>query len=134
MYFLNYIIILQENKMKKKIVYLLLTLILLVLVFYHPLKKSPYESIPAENFNTLNKEFKIQNQGLAFKIAKQVWIEEYGYKSILFRQYYYRFVDNKYWIIVGVKYFDLIFKVNAGELYIMLDTDGKVINIYNTSN
>lgn len=117
--------------MKKKAFILSITILLILLfVFnFHPLVKSKYDFLPTVHEFFQDDITYIDTKEKAFKLAKQIWTEEYGYFSMMFMVFDYRLVDDKYWIIEGSNIFDRLFKVNGGGPYIIIEKNGCIHNI-----
>lgn len=117
--------------MKKKAfkISIIILFILLFVFNFHPLVKSKYDFLPTVHEFIQEDIDYIDSQGKAFKVAKQIWTEEYGYFSLLFMVFDYRLVDDRYWIIEGSNIFHRMFKVNSGGPYIIIEKNGCIHNI-----
>ncbi len=92
-------------KTKRVVLFVGLGLLLVLFIFYHPLFKISNDNLPAIHVENEEGVEVIQTKEMAFKVAKQLWIEKYGYKALMFKVFDYRLVDDKYWVIEGCNYF-----------------------------
>ncbi len=121
--------------MKKKIVLLILGLSLIIvmtLIFYHPVIYSKYDFLPVMDSYTEDGIEIIRTKEMAFKIAKQVWIEKYGYLSIACMTFDCRLENDRYWILEGRNVFHTLLKICGGGPYIVIEKNGKIISLGHT--
>ena len=121
--------------MKKRILFCVLGLCLffvMSLIFYHPVVYSKYDFLPVMDSYPEDGIDVIKTKEMAFKVAKQVWIEKYGYLSITCMIFDCRLKDNRYWIIEGRNVFHRLFKMCGGGPYIIIEKNGKVISLGHT--
>lgn len=116
-------------KGKRIIFFVGLGTLLILLVLYHPLIKISNEYLPTIHVENDEGIEVIQTKEMAFKIAKQLWVKKYGYKSLMFKVFDYRLVDDKYWVIEGCNYFFLLFKICGGGPYIVIEKSGKILSL-----
>ena len=110
----------------------IITLSFLVLMFHHPVNESKYDYLPQLNIQNENGCEIIETKEMAYKIAKEVFIEKYGYSSLFFMSFDCRLEDNKYWILEGTNKLHLFFKTNGGGPYIVMDKTGKILALGHT--
>ncbi len=118
--------------MKKTIIFSvigIMFLIFLFLMFHHPIVESQYDYLPPLLIESEDECEIIKTKEMAYKIARDVFIEEYGYSSLLFMSFDCRLEDNKYWILEGRNKFHTIFKTCGGGPYIVIEKNGKIIEI-----
>ncbi|MCR5612611.1 NTF2 fold immunity protein [Treponema sp.] len=118
--------------MNKKIFCFILGILLTLAgfcIFYHPIINSNYDFLPQMSSNSENGIEVIETKEMAFKIAKQVWIEKYGFFSISCMVFDCRLEDNRYWILEGRNIFHNIFKICGGGPYIVIEKNGKIISL-----
>lgn len=106
------------------------TLVILTAIFnFHPLVESEYDSLPIVHEFMQDDIDYIDSKDKAFNLAKQIWNDEYGRFSLMFMVFYYRLVDDRYWVIEGSNIFHRLFKINGGGPYIIIEKNGCIHNI-----
>lgn len=118
--------------MKKSVVCSVIGIIIisfLVLMFHHPVTVSKYDFLPQLQIENENGCDIIETKEMAYKIAKDVFIEKYGYSSLFFMSFDCRLEDNKYWILEGTNKFHKLFKSCGGGPYIVIEKNGKILEI-----
>ena len=96
--------------------------------FYHPLVECKYDFLPITHCKNIDSGIDIiKTKEMAFSIAKKIWTEEYGFRSILFTIFDCRLENDRYWIFEGRKYFHILFRSYGGGPYIILEKNGKVV-------
>ena len=116
-------------KAKRVVVFVVLGTLFIFTLFYHPLVKISNDSLPSIHVENDEGIELIQTKEMAFKIAKQLWVKKYGYKSLMFKVFDYRLVDDKYWVIEGCNYLFLLFKICGGGPYIVIEKSGKILSL-----
>ena len=118
--------------MKKIIVYSVIGILLFgfsLLMLHHPVVESQYDYLPPLVIESENGCEIIETKEMAYKIAKDVFIEKYGYSSLFFMSFDCRLEGNKYWILEGTNKFHKLFKSCGGGPYIVIEKNGKILEI-----
>lgn len=121
--------------MKKIVVFSVMGIVILsflLLIFHHPVTESKYDFLPQLHIENENGYNIIETKEMAYKIAREVFIEKYGYSSLLFMSFDCRLESNKYWILEGTNKLHQLFKINGGGPYIVMEKNGKILAIGHT--
>lgn len=120
------------NQMKKIIIFSVIGILLFgffLLMLHHPVVESQYDYLPPLAIESENGCEIIETKEMAYKIAKDIFIEKYGYSSLFFMSFDCRLEDNKYWILEGTNKFHKFFKSCGGGPYIVIEKNGKILEI-----
>lgn len=116
--------------MKNIIMYFVIGIIIFSLsffMFYHPVVENQYDFLPPLCIENDNDCEIIETKELAYKIARDIFVEKYGYSSLIFMSFDCRLQDNKYWIFEGRNKFHILFKTCGGGPYIVIEKTGKIL-------
>lgn len=117
----------KKNVLRASIFFVVL--ILMVVFFHHPVVDSKLDFLPIIRNIDANGCNIIETKEMAFKIAKEIWIEKYGYFSIMFMIFDCRLENNEYWILEGSNYFHRLLKICGGGPYIVIEKNGRVVAV-----